>query len=102
MMLFAEKVALAAVVPLCVLLAANPMKFDLQQQISGAVFLPATGYFIAHTLEKRAAPEAPASIFQPVQDTSIPAPAPQIAEDCSSNVNGDNNKVSVNCGEKPK
>ena len=102
MMLFAEKVPLAAIVPLCVLLVANPMKFDLQQQVSGAVCLLAAGYFIAHTLEKRAAPEAPASISQPAQDTNIPAPAPQTAEDCSSNVNGDNNKVSVNCGEKPK
>lgn len=52
-MLFAEKVLLALVVPLIVLILGNPVTFDLQQRISGIIALLAVGYFLAHSLQKR-------------------------------------------------
>src|ERR1035437_6817690 len=51
--LFAEKVFLAAVVPSLTLLAVNPMKFDSHQQVSAAIAVIAIGYFVAHTLERK-------------------------------------------------
>jgi hypothetical protein len=52
-LLFAEKVVLAAVVPSLTLLAVNPMRFDPHQQVSAAIAVVAIGYFVAHTLERK-------------------------------------------------
>lgn len=58
-LLFAEKVILAAVVPLFILLLANPMKFDGTQQISAIVVLLACGVFVAHTIQKTTQAKSP-------------------------------------------
>ncbi|MGA2772687.1 MAG: hypothetical protein ABSG26_17905 [Bryobacteraceae bacterium] len=53
-MLFAEKVLLAAVAPLPILLASSPMELDRQQQISAAIALLAGRYCIARGTENKA------------------------------------------------
>lgn len=105
--LFAEKVILAAVVPLCVLLVVNPMQFDRHQQISAIIALLAGGYFVAHTLEKQArarpAP-APTVMNRPAQSTATPS-APGSASTmgaCSPVVTGDGNTTTTNCGDSLK
>ena len=55
-LLFAEKVILAAVVPSLVLLVVNPMRFDAHQQASAAIAIIAIGYFVAHTIQHRSNP----------------------------------------------
>jgi hypothetical protein len=66
-LLFAEKVILAAVVPSLVLLAANPMKFDSHQQFSAAIAVLAIGYFVAHTLQNNTGAKTSTAI--PVQSS---------------------------------
>ena len=75
-LLFADKVVLAAVVPLLVLLVANPMNLDRPQQASAAITILAIGYFVAHTIEKTNAakiPPGPTTLQQPASTSSGPA-----------------------------
>ncbi|MGC9972252.1 MAG: hypothetical protein ABSE56_16855 [Bryobacteraceae bacterium] len=51
--LILEKIVLASVVPALVLLAVNPMAFDLKQRISAAIAVVAIGCFVAFTIEKQ-------------------------------------------------
>jgi hypothetical protein len=96
-LLFAEKVMLAAVVPLCVLLVVNPMKFDGQQRISAVIILLAGGYFIAHTIEKRDKPQVhPAPIAQPTPLSDTPF-GMKTEGPCSPIVAGSGNTVAADC-----
>jgi hypothetical protein len=52
--LLLEKVVLVGIVPALVLLATNPMAFDLKQRISGAVALIAIAFFVSFSIEKHA------------------------------------------------
>jgi hypothetical protein len=116
--LFSEKVILAAVVPLCILMITNPMRWDLQQRIAAALFLLAAGYFVAHTLELGSkarsvppstavsVPQQPSAIAppqpQPSPQKQIPTQPPQHIEQRSSGTNspnivtGDNGNVEIN------
>jgi hypothetical protein len=68
--LFAEKVVLAATVPVLLILWANPMRFDWHQRISASLAVLFFAYFIAHTLEKskNSGPHVP----PPTATTSTP------------------------------
>ena len=80
MLLFAEKVVLGAVVPLLVLIATNPMKFDGHERIATAIITLAIGYLVAHEIQKHnQAKIAPARIerAEPSVNPRLPAPPPQ-------------------------
>ena len=107
MLLFDEKVMLAAVVPLCVLLVVNPMQFDRHQQVSAAIVLLAGGYFVAYTLEKQAKVRsdlAPAVVNRPVQSTATPSPSKSASTTgpCSPVITGNGNTTTANCADSPK
>jgi hypothetical protein len=106
LMLFAEKVLLGAVVPLLVLLVANPMKFDRQQQISAVIALLAGGYCIARGIEngtKAQSAPAPTVIASPAQPTAAPPARPVTTTGpCSPVVTGNGNTTTANCADSPK
>jgi hypothetical protein len=98
--LFSEKVVLAAVAPLLVLLVVNPMKFDLHQQISAAIVLLAMGYFVAHTLEKKAAAPPAPSVATPVQPSRATGAATTHGNNSPANT-GDGNTFGSGDPKKP-
>ena len=80
----------------------NPMKFDWPSRTALFIGVLAFAYLLSHQLHLRN--EAIRTGTAPIQGGAVTAQhtVSQNAQDCASNVAGDNNRSIVNCDDKSK